>query len=201
LLRIALGGALIAAVNSIPLRMFVDRNWAIHVVGVPVAIPSATTYVTPARKPLPQLDWMGSMEAFSALLSSLPPGLSVAASEHGILGARFIDTTVIDLVGLHDKVIAHEGFKPGYVVGRKPDLIWFPHNDYTGEVSALVDDAGFQQAYEFYPGVFDYGLAVRKASPYHEAIQRTLEDVFARTYPGLRAADHLGQPVRSASPH
>jgi hypothetical protein len=194
--RIVLAGALLMGVNHVPLRMAVDRLWTLHVIGQPLAIQPRTGYATAARTALPVLGWVDSMEGFSTLMAGLPKGVSVAASEHGILGARFVGTTVIDLVGLHDATIAHHGFQPGYVVARQPDLIWLPHPDYSGEVAALLDHPGFQHDYDFYPGVFDHGLAVLKRSAQRQAALKGLDAAFAQTYPGQRAADHLGTPQR-----
>jgi hypothetical protein len=197
--RVVLAGALLTGVNHVPLRMAVDRLWSQHVIGEPVHILPVTHYVTEAAHELPALGWVGSMEAFSTLLSSLPQGVSIAASEHGILGARFLNTTVIDLVGLHDKTIARGGFQPGYVVARQPDLIWLPHPDYTGEVAALLDHPAFQRDYDFYPGAFDHGLAVLRRSPHRATILEGLATAFAHVYPGQQLADHLGTPQRNAA--
>ena len=125
----------------------------------------------------------------------MPPRVTLAASEYGIIGSRYPDVPIIDLVGLHDPVLAHNGFDAAYIMSRKPDVIWFPHNHYTGAVAALRDDRAFQRDYAYYPAVFSYGIALRKTSPLFPQMLQAVDRVFAETYPGRRLADYRAEPL------
>jgi len=131
----------------------------------------------------------------TALLERMPKGVVLAASEYGIIGSHFPDMTIIDLVGLHDKIIAQGGFSAKYVFSRKPDIIWFPHSDYTHEVAEILDSDTFALRYAYYPGAYDYGIALRKTSSLFSAMKMEAEEEFLRVYSGLRMSDYIAEPV------
>ena len=129
------------------------------------------------------------------LLDRMPQGITLAASEYGIIGSRFPGLTIVDLVGLHDSTIAHHGFSAAYVCSRKPDVIWFPHSDYTYAVATILDNHAFQQDYEYYPGAYDYGIALRKTSSSYASMKDAVKREFGRIYPEKHLADYIAEPV------
>jgi hypothetical protein len=130
-----------------------------------------------------------SIKDFSDFLRGLPPDITFAATEHGLLSARFPHAKIIDMMGLHDKHIAREGFSAGYVINKKPDIIWFPHFNYTYHVSKLIDAPGFFSEYDFYPRVFRFGIALRRNSRHIALMSGQLNRHFSHLYPGCRLED------------
>jgi hypothetical protein len=150
------------------------------------------TFDTPAATPLPKLDYDRTLHDFADdLVSGLPDGATIAATEVGYLGARFPRINVIDLAGLNDTTIALRGFTPAAVLSRSPDLIWLPHDDYTWQRGLLLTDPVFLQRYQVYPGAMNYGVAILKSSPYRAALELRLAAVWQRLYPSSTPAGDL----------
>ena len=80
---------------------------------------------------------------------------------------------------------SHEGFDVDYVLSNQPDLIWLPHTDYTDQVQELLGSPKFRKEYTVYPGLFDWGVAVRKSSPHLALLNSRLREVGEKYYPGL----------------
>jgi hypothetical protein len=157
----------------------------------------SVTFDTPAATQLPQLDYDSTLHDFADdLVSALPGGATIAATEVGYLGARFPRINVIDLAGLNDTAIALHGFNPDAVLSRAPDLIWLPHDDYTWQRGLLLTDPRFLQRYEVYPGAMNYGVAILKSSPYRTALDQRLAAAWPKLYPSSTLAGDL---ARSAS--
>jgi hypothetical protein len=89
----------------------------------------------------------------------------------------------VDPLGLHDPFFAHHGFSATEFLDRKPDLIWFPHPDYSKIISSILDDPKFWAEYDYYPEAFDYGLAIRRDSKNYTSIYKAVEDVWKIYYP------------------
>lgn len=106
-----------------------------------------------------------SNDMFFSLLELLPDGATVAGSEHGRLSVLFPKLKIMDLVGLHDKQIAHEGYSDEYLQTVNPEIVWLAHDHYIGLNHDIIHGAYFQEAYEYFPGVAFYGLAIRKDLP------------------------------------
>ncbi len=170
------------------------RDWAI---GEPPHFRTKYPYKTPSGGVLPTLGWWESILAMNSLLKKMPSDVAIASSEYGYLGSEHPKLTIIDLVGLHDRTIAHEGFSTEYLLSRRPDLLWMPHSDYTFATKEILDSDDFASNYTFYPTAYDYGLAVHKHSPFAAAIEKVLKQEFSRTYPGRTLADYQADwPVR-----
>ncbi len=193
--RLLVGLVILLPALSSPLKHLATDLWEKYVIGSPAAIHHVTQYRKAQDRPLPPLGWSNSVMAVSDLLERMPPEIVLTASEYGWLGSRFSHLTIIDLVGLHDRTIAHHGFSAAYVLSRKPDLIWFPHGDYTYAVAQILDDAGFRRDYEYYPNAYDYGIALRKKSKIYAAMKAETEKEFFRIYSGLNMSDYLAEPV------
>jgi hypothetical protein len=190
-------GAAIIACTSPPAQRVAASAWAHGVVGKPAHYQPSARFAVPANGSLPPLDWWANIGTVTALIERLPRDIVIAASEHGLLGSRLPDVTIIDLVGLHDRHHAHEGFSADAVFARKPDLVWFPHGDYTRIVKDLVDHPRFLADYEYYPKAYLYGIAIRRDSRHHAALRQALEVDFARTYGGLKLSDYRAYPIGS----
>jgi hypothetical protein len=192
-LKLVLCTGLILILINKSVQQSAIQRWENIVIGSPHAVKSKIHYEAPSDVPLPSLGWMPSILAMSDLAEHLPEGTVLAASEYGILGARHPELVIVDILGLHDRTIAHNGFSADYVLDRQPDIIWFPHSDYTSEVAQLQDHPAFREGYDFYPGLFDYGVAIRRNSPRINAIEPALQHQFSLDYPGQVLSDHLAR--------
>lgn len=106
-----------------------------------------------------------SNDLFFSLLELLPDGATVTGSEHGRLSVLFPKLKILDLVGLHDEQIAHQGYTDEYLAEVSPEIIWLAHDHYIGLNHDIIQGKYFQEAYDFFPGVAYYGLAIRKDLP------------------------------------
>jgi hypothetical protein len=132
---------------------------------------------------LPAVGRVTAMRAISEeIVSKLPKGAVVAASEVGYLGATAQHVSIVDLVGLNDTTIGLGQFSMDYVLEKSPDLIWFPHPDYVGLRKAMFEDPRLFERYTVIGDAFDYGIAIRKDSPYRENIEKRVADTFDTLY-------------------
>jgi hypothetical protein len=145
-----------------------------------------------ATKPLPIIGWQAMMDGFTNdLASELPPNATLAATEVGYLGAHASQVNIIDLAGLNDTDIALHGFNMARFLARKPDLIWMPNYDYTYQRGIMFSDPAFLAQYDVYAGAGNYGLAVRKDSPFRAQIDHQLAIFWQKLYPNTNPADYL----------
>ncbi len=185
-------------------RDLATRGWQRYVIGSPTASAPERTYVTHAPSPLPSVRGFEITRNVTAFLQDVPSGTSVATSEHGYLGSLLPDVAVVDLVGLHDRVVARNGFSADYLFSRHPDVIWFPPRDYSRLITDILDSATFPRRYVYFPGAFEHGLAIDTTSPRFADIKRSVERTFARVYEGRRLDDYEGfsaeTQVRASDP-
>jgi len=147
----------------------------------------------PEAVALPELDsWRASQE-ISELAAQSPPGTTFALSEHGLVGARAPAAVLIDVLGLHDRVFAREGFTATELWRRLPDAIWMPHPDHTQMLHDIVDSDQLWHHYVFYPDAFTYGLALRHDGPRYGALASLLQERWRATYPGFRLEDYVAR--------
>jgi hypothetical protein len=184
----------VAAVALLMGRQAVDRveaAWLSWTVPAPVPQP---TPVIAARSPVPSMpETQGWTIVAQRISRRLPKGTVFAASEVGQIGGYAPDVTIIDLAGLNDREIGLHGFSAGRLVERAPDLIWLPHNDYTGARAALLANPRFRTEYRFLVGAFDYGLATRIDGPRAAAIEEVVAEAWRETYPGLKLDDYVAR--------
>lgn len=148
-------------------------------------------FTTAATRPLPTSDWFWSTGTITnQLVSQLPAGTTVAATEVGFLAARSPQVNLIDMAGLNDTQIALHGFSVDSLLARKPDVIWLPHKDYTWHRGMLVSDPRLLQQYDVYPNAANYGIALRKDSHFRPQIDQVFARYWAETYPGYAMADY-----------
>ncbi len=146
-----------------------------------------------STKQLPVLGQKSILE-ISKLLQKLPKEITLAASEYGYLSSKFPFMTIIDMVGLHDKNIIQKGFSAEYLFSRNPDIIWFPYRTYSHDIAEILNSKTFALEYEYYPNVYDYGIALRKNSRFFLIIKKVLEESL-RIYSEENLSNFLAQPV------
>ncbi len=111
-----------------------------------------------------EADWelRATSEEIAQGLQLLPDSLSIAATEHGYLGALLPEYRIVDLVGLHEPRL-HEGVSPLELLKQeRPAIIWMPHPDYTRMHFSILESTFFQEEYEYHPGEWLLGVAFRK---------------------------------------
>jgi hypothetical protein len=155
----------------------------------------STRYATPSEQPLPELGWWVAIQEVSQIAASLPAGTKMALSEFGYVGASAPQVHIVDPVGLHDPYFAHNGFSAAELFRREPDLIWFPHPHYTKIVASMLDSRELWEQYDFYPGAFDYGLAVRRDGPNRDAITSAVRASWEKRYGSREMVEYLATPV------
>ena len=109
--------------------------------------------------------------------------LFFAATEHGFLSSKQADKRILCLVGLHNtaslegKALNAEQMESS-LKEYAPDLIWMPHYDYPALNYYLVKAPYFEQNYDWYPELLDFGLAVKRDSPYREKMMIKLKEFY-----------------------
>jgi hypothetical protein len=138
-----------------------------------------------AKEPLAFQGWSTGMKQITDLLvAPLPAGTSVAATEVGYIGAAAPQVNIIDLAGLNDTEIALHGFDMKAFMARKADVIWMPNLDYTQQRGVMFSDPAFLQQYDLYADAANYGIALRKDSPYRAQIDAAMRHYWSVAYPG-----------------
>jgi hypothetical protein len=150
-----------------------------------------TSPQTIPRSTLPRLGWHRSVLGLAKILDELQGDESFAATEHGFLSAVYPDLEIVDLTGLHNPQLAKAGFDPSIVFEAKPTVVWLPDVHYTGMRKKLLDAEAFKRDYEFYPGLFDYGLAIRRDAPRFAKIAQLMEEAKQEVYENPPANENL----------
>lgn len=130
----------------------------------------------------PRIEWGNAAQALSQIVQSAPVEATWAMSEHGYIGAVSPNVTIWDLAGLHDRNTLTDTPIVDHVLGKRPDAIWLPHPDYVGMVRAIETDESFVNDYDYWPGAFAYGLALRRQSPHYAALRQSARAVWRETY-------------------
>jgi len=141
----------------------------------------------PKLPPVPVKD---SYHGVSDMMKLMPAGVTVAMTEHGYMGAFHTHVNILDMIGLHNREVAHQGYSTDWFYAKKPDAIWIPHWSYTCINAKTFSDPRFLQEYDFYPVLFLTGYAVRKDSTYYQPLNEALETVWESLYPGLSLEDY-----------
>jgi hypothetical protein len=151
------------------------------------------------NRKLPLLGGRKAKAEIGRFASRLPAGTVMTATEVGFLGAVAPQVTIIDLAGLNDNELAQRGFSMSYVLGRKPDLVWFPHYDYVNMVRTMLATDAFWLDYDYYCEAYDYGIAVRKDSQLRQALMDELDRGWNETYGGISIPTCERRPVATTS--
>lgn len=139
----------------------------------------------PGTPDLPYIKGFQTLVRFADMLNELPEGTKIVMTEFGYVGARNPRIHIIDVVGLHDRYVAHHGFSAQWLFEQKPDAIWVPHQDYTCMNHDILLSREFKTQYEYYPGLFNWGYALRKDSPNYPLMKQKLQKTFDSMYPGF----------------
>jgi hypothetical protein len=183
-----IGVGLLAVLGALALQRAIDR------LSPAALLPEAITeprLVYKATVPLPEKPWFAVVQQIGdGVMSKLPAGSIVAASEVGYIGSVAPTIGIIDLVGLNDTRIGRTGLSMDYLLGAKPDIIWFPHGDYTGLRSRMLSDPRLYARYVVIAGAFNYGMAIRRDSAYRAAIEQDVAAAWAKLYPHVAMSDY-----------
>ena len=193
--RFLLAALFILPTLFIPIRDKVSSLWQEEIVGYPTAYTANQQYMVQNCDELPNLGWSGGIQAVVDLLRKMPANTVFAASEYGAIGSELPDIKIIDLIGLHDKYIARNGFSAEYLFSRKPDVILFPHWDYSYELASILDSNTFVDLYDYYPGAYNYGIAIRKEFASIPSIRKAMDEQFSQVYPGIELSNCRAIPV------
>lgn len=118
-----------------------------------------------------EIDEIYPVDALFLVMDQMPNGATVAGSEHGRLSVQYPNMRIMDLMGLHDKEIALNGYSDEYLSVKQPEVVWMAHDHYVGLNHQILNGAYFREAYEFFPGAAQYGMAVRKDLPEFELLK------------------------------
>lgn len=151
-----------------------------------------------ASESLPRLDFWQNIVSFSAFLRRLPRDITLAATEHGYVGAANPDIPIIDLSGLNSPSFAMKEFSADGLLASRPDIIWLPHPDYTGPVKKILLHPRFQEEYALYAGAFNFGIALARDGRRFNEIRQTLEGIFPLLYPGKDIREYIVHDIRGA---
>jgi hypothetical protein len=107
--------------------------------------------------------------------SKLPNDCSFATTEIGYPLAMNPERTIIDLAGLNETSIAHNGFSADYFFRTyQPDLIYMPHPSYDIIDSQIRNDQYFVSHYELFSSTMisaRMGIAIHKDSRYFSRLR------------------------------
>ncbi|MFL5787816.1 MAG: hypothetical protein ACJ748_07165 [Flavisolibacter sp.] len=115
----------------------------------------------------PKLNDFEATEKFSWLIKDLPSGSVVAATEHGYPSAANPEINILDLSGLHNPYFIRHGWTNDIIKSQMPEVIWMPHTNYTVLRYRIAHDSTFQKDYTYFPGAINFGIAIKKNSPFY----------------------------------
>jgi hypothetical protein len=184
-----IGVGFVALLGALALQPAIDRLYFAALLPQSVAVPRLEYR---AAAPLPEKPWFTVVRQIGdGIISRLPAGSIVAASEVGYIGSMAPHVTIVDLVGLNDTQIGRTGLNMSYLLGLKPDIIWLPHKDYTGLRSMMLSDPRLYERYIMIADAFNYGFAIRRDSPHRASIEKDVAAAWAKLYPDLAMPDHI----------
>lgn len=112
--------------------------------------------------------------------SLLPDDMVIAATEIGHPLAMNPGKIILDLTGLNETMIAHNGFSPDSFFQRfQPDLIYMPHPDYREMIRQIYADSFFINHYEMFPSSdlsTTIALALNRDSKYYDRMLQIVSD-------------------------
>lgn len=169
-----------------------ERRWDIagYFTKDPVLCDDSALNAAPQLPRLPKIPIRDSYHGITDMLKLLPPGVKVAMTEHGYVGAFNIHVNIVDVTGLHNREVAHQGYSVDWFYEQKVDAVWIPHWSYTCLNAKTFSDERFRQEYDFYPVLFLTGYAIRKQSPYYAELNDALQTIWQDLYPGLQLKDY-----------
>lgn len=144
--------------------------------------PIHVRFATADPRPLPGVERQTALTVLAEAARQFPEGTVISLSEYGFIGAQAPHVTIVDPLGLHDRLYALQGFSADDFFEREPDFIWMPHHDYTYIVAAILNAPRFAAEYDYYPGAFSYGAAIRRDSAHRQVIEQAFGIAWTSTY-------------------
>jgi len=111
------------------------------------------------------------------MVEALEPSCSIAATEDGLLSAYARGRRIVDLSGLHDARMAHDGFSAERLLDRqRPDVLAMPHPWYGDWTRAIEAHPAFARDYIVEPAFSDAGMAMafRRDSACAQKVRRAI---------------------------
>lgn len=183
--RTAVVFSLALLVSSQSFEEWATRRYEEWFGGEPVATYAAGVHGLTAARPLPALGWWPAILRMAGMIERFPDDVSVAMSEYGFVGARAPHVRILDPLGLHDPEVAHTGFSASRMLEERPALIWLPHHDYASINADILSVPRFWAEYDFFPGAFDFGLAVHRTAWDDHRLAPLIRGMWSLTYPDL----------------
>jgi hypothetical protein len=100
------------------------------------------------------------------MVQAMGEGCSIASTEDGILSAYARGSRIVDISGLHDREIAHQGFSADRLLRQKPEILAMPHRWYGDWVRDIERHPDFARDYIAEPAFIETGevMAFRRDS-------------------------------------
>jgi len=147
-------------------------------------LPIVTTFVNfikPSEIPVNSIGRFDLQTSYDALytdiwykldtLSTLNDNIVIATTEIGLPGVMNPRKTIIDLAGLNDPQMAHNGFSAEYLlVDIQPDWLYMPFPHYEAMWYSIFNDAKFQEHYHYIPAQAlgtAMDVAILRSSPHY----------------------------------
>ncbi|MEM7530783.1 MAG: hypothetical protein AAF639_01290 [Chloroflexota bacterium] len=122
--------------------------------------------------------------------SRLPDEVTMATTEIGLVGVMNPDKVVIDLAGLNEREIAHNGFSAQWLLQtHQPDLIYLPFPHYQTMIGELLNNPQFQAEYTYFSAQQLHramGIALSIDSPYYAEMLDIVQSQYAGDPVSLR---------------
>ena len=111
--------------------------------------------------------------------SNLPDDFSIATTEIGVPLAMNPKKVIVDLTGLNETMIAHDGFSADKFFQKyQPDLIYMPHPHYQDIIRQIRESPYFSYHYEYFSSsdisAF-MGIALKKDSKYYARLREIVK--------------------------
>lgn len=143
----------------------------------------------------------GVVHVMARFVNDCPSDAVWAMSEYGFISAAAPDVRILDLAGLHDPATIDGADVVTRLFENKPDVIWFPTRNYTGMIAAIQTHQVFINQYDYWPGAFEWGIAIRRDSVHHASIMRAMRRAWQSFYGGEvpPPARYVGKPMSGPS--
>lgn len=154
----------------------IGKFWFTHKQRVVLTKP-VPLFTIKSKVNLPDLERKVVFKTMTTLLKPYADKLTIATTEIGYIGANLPNLNIIDMAGLNNKKIAFSGFSIKSFIENKPDVILMPQTHYVKMINSLLKSPDFRNQYTYYSHILDYGLALKKDSPYFKQLQKRLKKI------------------------
>jgi len=140
----------------------------------------------PGYPPVERARTLEGIYQISDMLKRAPAGTVLAATEYGFVSAQNPHIKILDVIGLHNSHVAHNGFSAEWFYDNQVDAIWIPHWHYTCLNEKLTSDPRFKSDYKYYPEIFSWGFALNTKGPNFKRLYDLTDREVRKIYPGYR---------------